>query len=424
MKVIMREVMLYYRSHKVENIVFVCQITVFFILMGTFFAFTGETHYGKSNIERTYKDKAIYQLIDGYYDPDAFTAFRSEPNALNILKNYYHALMNAESFQYLAMFDQSITINDMNGVFPEDRTIANNDGGRSKEAEAFQMNEQACQYFELNVIEGRAFQQGDFDDNGNVMPVLMGNSYMNAFEVGDRLPATYYQKEVELEIIGFLRENTMIYYNGNYEFYLDQYIILPYIHYDAPQTESDESFQEIVYFAMINGYISISSGDAHTQDMMAEMEAIAEKTGFYNYVFIGSNPNLQQYRGLINILNKNYDLILSLLILSFLVNMVTLGVQAYMMQQRRLRMMAIHYLNGATLQSLMKQIVMEVLLVIGLAAFLGWNVLVRLKISNIVILLIFLMIAVTFMIGISLISICKLKNAELMLTLNQEDDLQ
>ncbi len=417
MKVIMREVLLYYRSHKVENIVFVCQITVFFILMGTFFAFTGEAHYGKSNIERTYKDKAIYQLIDGYYDPDAFTAFRSEPNALNILKNYYHALMNAESFQYLAMFDQSITINDVNGA-------ADNDGGRSKEAEAFQMNEQACQYFELNVIEGRAFQQGDFDDNGNVMPVLMGSSYMNAFEVGDRLPATYYQREVELEIIGFLRENTMIYYNGNYEFYLDQYIILPYIHYDAPQTESDESFQEIVYFAMINGYISISSGDAHTQDMMAEMEAIAEKTGFYNYVFIGSNPNLQQYRGLINILNKNYDLILSLLILSFLVNMVTLGVQAYMMQQRRLRMMAIHYLNGATLQSLMKQIVMEVLLVIGLAAFLGWNVLVRLKISNIVILLIFLMIAVTFMIGISLISICKLKNAELMLTLNQEDDLQ
>ncbi len=417
MKVIMREVLLYYRSHKVENIVFVCQITVFFILMGTFFAFTGEAHYGKSNIERTYKDKAIYQLIDGYYDPDAFTAFRSEPNALNILKNYYHALMNAESFQYLAMFDQSITINDVNGA-------ADSDGGQLKEAEAFQMNEQACQYFELNVIEGRGFQQGDFDDNGNVMPVLMGSSYMNAFEVGDRLPATYYQREVELEIIGFLRENTMIYYNGNYEFYLDQYIILPYIHYDAPQTESDESFQEIVYFAMINGYISISSGDAHTQDMMAEMEAIAEKTGFYNYVFIGSNPNLQQYRGLINILNKNYDLILSLLILSFLVNMVTLGVQAYMMQQRRLRMMAIHYLNGATLQSLMKQIVMEVLLVIGLAAFLGWNVLVRLKISNIVILLIFLMIAVTFMIGISLISICKLKNAELMLTLNQEDDLQ
>ena len=424
MKVIIREIILYYRSHKVENIVFVCQIAVFFILIGTFFAFTSEAHYGKSNIERAYKDKAIYQLIDGYYDPNEFTAFRDEPNALNILKSYYNALINAADFQYLAMFNQSITINDINGVFPKELIIANNDSRQSKNIEAFQLNEQACKYFELNVIKGRTFQQSDFDDNGNVMPVLMGSSYMNIFEVGDRLPATYYQKEVELEIIGFLRENTLVYFNGNSEFYLDQYVILPYINYDAPETESDEWFQEVVYFAMINGYISISSGDTFTQNMMIELEAIAEKTGFYNYVFIGSNPNMRQYRGMINILNKNYDLILSLLMLSFLINMVTLGVQVYMMQQRRLHIMAIHFLNGATLQSLMKQIVMEMLLVIGLAAFLGWNVLVRLKISNIVIMLIFLMIAIILMIGISLISIHKLKNAELMLTLNQEDDLQ
>lgn len=205
---------------------------------------------------------------------------------------------------------------------------------------------------------------------------------------------------------------------------MDQYLILPYIHYDAPETEFDEWFQEVVYFAMINGYISISSGDAFAQDMMTELEAIAEKTGFYNYVFIGSNPNLQQYRGLINILNRNYDLILSLLMLSFLINMVTLGVQMYMMQQSRLHIMAIHYLNGATLQSLIKQIIMEMLLVIGLAALLGWNVLVRLKISNIVIMLIFLIIAILLMIGITLNSIYKLKNSELMLMLNQEDNLQ
>ena len=130
------------------------------------------------------------------------------------------------------------------------------------------------------------------------------------------------------------------------------------------------------------------------------------------------------YRGLINILNRNYDLILSLLMLSFLINMVTLGVQMYMMQQSRLHIMAIHYLNGATLQSLIKQIIMEMLLVIGLAALLGWNVLVRLKISNIVIMLIFLIIAILLMIGITLNSIYKLKNSELMLMLNQEDNLQ
>lgn len=422
MKVIIREIICYYRSHKVENITLIFQVAAFFILIGTFFSFTSEAHYGKSNIERAYKDKAIYQLIDGYYDPDEFQAFMDEPNALNILKNYYNALNNASSFQYLAMFNQSIMIEDINGVFPEELTV--NNSRQLKSVDAFQINEQAGEYFKLDVIKGRMFQQGDFEDDGSVLPVLMGSNYIDIFEVGDRLSATYHQKEVELEIIGFLRENTIVYFNGNSEFYLDQYIIFPYINYTAPKTEFDEWFQEIVYFAMINGYISISSGDNFTHNMMMELEAISEKTGFYNYVFIGSNPNIQQYRGLINILNENYDLILSLLMLSFLINLMTISFQVYMMQERRLHTMAIHYLNGATLQVLIKQFVMEALVSIGLATLLGWIVLVRLKISNALIMLIILIIAAILTIGISLISIYKLENVELILLLNQEDDLQ
>lgn len=419
---IIREITLYFRSHKIENIVLICQFAAFFILIGTFFAFTYDTHYGKSNIERTYKDREIYKLIDGYHDPEAFEAFRAEPNALTILKNFYNALNSAGTFQYLAMFNQRIVINDINGVFPQELTIDNN--SHSKNIDAFQINKQACEYFKLNVIKGRTFQQGDFDDTGNVLPVLMGSSYMDIFEVGDQLPATYYQKEVVLEIIGFLHENTMIYFNGDSEFYLDQYIIIPYINYNAPETEFDDWFQKIVYFAMINGYISISPGDSFTRNMMMELETISEKTGFYNYNFIGSNPNIQQYRGLINMLNRNYNLILSLLILCFLINMVLLGLQVYMRQERRLHIMAIHYLNGATLSSLIKQLVMEILLSVSLAALSGWIVLVRLKISNLLIMLILLIIAIILTVGMSLISIRKLKNTELMLILNQEDDLQ
>lgn len=422
MKVVIREMILYYRSHKVENIVLICQIAAFFILMGTFFAFTSEAHYGKSNVERAYKDKAIYQLIDGYYDPDAFEDFRAEPNALNILKSFYNALNQAAGFQYLAMFNQNIIIDDMNGAFPKEQTISNSRS--SKRVDAFQVNEQVCEYFEWNIIKGRAFQKGDFHDHGNVMPVLMGSSYIDTFEVGDRLTAAYYQKEVKIEIIGFLKENTMVYFNGDPEFYLDQYIILPYINYDAPETEFDEWFQKIVYFAMINGYISISSGDAYTQNMMMELEAISEKTGFYNYSFIGSNPNIQQYRGLINVLNKNYDLILSLLVLSFLMHMITLGFQVYMMQERRLHKMAIHYLNGATLKALIKQFLMEILLTVGFAALLGWMVLVHLKIFYIQIMLVIFVTAIMLIAGISLISIYKLKNIELMWMLNQEDHWQ
>lgn len=417
-----REIILYYRSHKVENIVLVFQITILLVLIGTFFAFTSEAHYGKNNIEKIYKDKAIYQLIDGYYNPDEFENFRAQPNALNILKDYYNSLDKASSFQYLAMYNQSIIIDDVNGDFSEKLSI--DDNSHKKNVEAFQMNQEAYEYFDLSVVKGRTFKQSDFNDNGSVVPVLVGNNYMDVFEIGDRLSATYYQKEVELEIVGFLRENTIVYFNGDSEFYLDQYIIFPYINYTAPETEFDEWFQEVVYFSMINGYISIQNGDNFANDMMMELEAISEKTGFYNYVFIGSNPNIQQYRGLINILNQNYNLIISLLIVSFFINMMTIGFQLYMMQKIRLRSMAIHYLYGATLQDLIKQFVVEVLLTIGLATLVGWTILVMLKISNELILFIILIIASIFMAGISLLSIYKLKNTQLILLLNQEDNLQ
>ena len=257
-----------------------------------------------------------------------------------------------------------------------------------------------------------------------MLPVLLGSNYISNFEVGNRLKATYYQRDVELEIVGFLQENTPVYYNGDPEFYLNEYIVLPYINYDAPKTDFDEWFQKIVYFAMINGYISVPSGDTFTQNMMMELEAISDKTGFYNYILIGSNPSMQQYRGLINILNKNYDLIFSLLLLFFSINIVTLGFQVYMMQERRLHVMAIHYLNGATLRGIIKQFAVEMLLVGGLAAFFGWLVLVYLKLADVPLMLLIFLIATVLTFGISLISIYKLKNTELMTMLNQEDDKQ
>lgn len=419
---LIKEIWFYFRSHKVENIIIICQLAAFFVLIGTFFAFTSEVHYGKSNIEKAYKDKIIYQLLDGYSDPDEFEAFRAEPNALNILKNYYNALNDASSFQYLAMFDQSVVINDNNGNFLEEPVI--DESSTSKRVVAFQLNQQASEYFNLSAVKGRAFQQSDFEDNGGVLPVLLGYNYISIFEVGDRLKATYYQKDVELEVIGFLQENSPVYYNGDPEFYLEQYIVLPYTNYNAPETDFDEWFQKIVYFAMINGYISISSGEANfTQDMMMELEAISDKTGFYNYIFIGSNPNIQQYRGLINILNKNYDLILSLLLLFLLINIVILGFQVYMIQERRIHIMAIHYLNGATLQGIIKQFTTEILLVVGLAALLGWAILMYLKLADMPIMLLNFLVAIILTLGISLISIYKLKNADLMTMLNQEDNM-
>lgn len=86
--------------------------------------------------------------------------------------------------------------------------------------------------------------------------------------------------------------------------------------------------------------------------------------------------------------------------------------------------MAIHYLNGATLQVLIKQFVLEKLGIVALATLLGWCVLVKLKMDNVLMLLMIFIVEIILMVGISLIPIYKLKNIELMLMLNQEDNLK
>lgn len=392
-----------YRDNKIETVILICQISIFVLLTGTLLAFTSEAHYGKTNLEKAYNDKIIYQIIDGYTDPDEFEAFRAEPNALNIIKNYYNELINANTFDYLAMFDQSVKSDDLHDI------------------KTFQMNKQAVNYFNLNVVNGRQFEEKDFCDNNNVIPVLLGNIYKGSFKVGDTISVTYYQKKIQLQVIGFLRENTMVYFNGNPEFYLDEYIIMPYINYNDAKTEFDEWFQKIVYFSMINGYISVDSEDIASQNMKMELESISEKTGFYNYLFIGENPNVQKYRGLINIINKNYELIIGLWFLFLLANFVIFSAILYMIQKKRMYIVAIHYLNGATRKQILKYMFVQVSVIVALGTIIGWRMLTALKIQEGMIIAVTTLMALILTIWGMYNMEMKLKKVDLLQLINGEE---
>lgn len=398
-----REMIFCYRDNKIETVILICQISIFVLLTGTLLAFTSEAHYGKTNLEKAYNDKIIYQIIDGYTDPDEFEAFRAEPNALNIIKNYYNELINANSFDYLAMFDQSVKSDDLHDI------------------KTFQMNKQAVNYFNLNVVNGRQFEEKDFCDNDNVIPVLLGNIYKGSFKVGDTISVTYYQKKIQLQVIGFLRENTMVYFNGNPEFYLDEYIIMPYINYNDAKTEFDEWFQKIVYFSMINGYISVDSEDIASQNMKMELESISEKTGFYNYLFIGENPNVQKYRGLINIINKNYELIIGLWFLFLLANFVIFSAILYMIQKKRMYIVAIHYLNGATRKQILKYMFVQVSVIVALGTIIGWRMLTALKIQEGMIIAVTTLMALILTIWGMYNMEMKLKKVDLLQLINGEE---
>lgn len=423
---IYKEIIFHFKDSKIITTFLICQATLYLVLLGTFLSLTSELNCGKNNLEEIYENKSIYHLLDGYFDPDEFSEFRNRPDALAIIKKYYNELNSANSFKYLAMFNQGIAINtkalENIGSTARNDLKSNNDASYMN-VNSFQINLQASDYFLLNVSLGRKFVSGDFADGSGSIPILIGSNYANSFAVGDEINAMFYQKEVTLRVVGILAENSFVYFNGDPEFYLDNFFVLPYIDYGSPESEFDRQFQEIVYFAMINGYISTKSDNESATEMMAELESIAQRTGFYNYLFVGSDPDLQPYRGLINVMNANNNLVKTIFSFSFLLNAVTMSLLIYFEQRRRLSAFAIHYLHGASFSTLNKQLLCEVFLIMLLSFFFSQIVLSSiLRINNTLSQIVLFIVVVVLAAAVSIWPIINIARKPLAVLLNNEEE--
>ncbi|MEC2346261.1 hypothetical protein P9H28_19510, partial [Paenibacillus barengoltzii] len=58
------------------------QITVFLILFGTFVAFLQQLDYESRSLGEIYEGKAVYQLLDNYYDGEKYQDFNSQSDYL------------------------------------------------------------------------------------------------------------------------------------------------------------------------------------------------------------------------------------------------------------------------------------------------------------------------------------------------------
>ncbi|WP_160037158.1 hypothetical protein [Paenibacillus sp. An7] len=383
-----RELKFYFKKHKFLSLTLYLQLTLFFVILGTFIAFEGQLDYESNNLHKIYEGKAIYQLLDGYYDGDEYANFVSQSDYLNRLKTYYNQLNNTNDFQYLAMFNHHILLKDT-GI-PEEfiegyeqgskKYQENIDGTPYTAVKSFQMNKQAMDYFGLSVEKGTIWDENEFKDN-TILPVLLGSAYQDVYSVGDETTINFYSKTFTVKIIGFLKENSKLFFNDNTEFYLDKYIILPYRDYEDPTSETDELFQQISYFAMVNGYIVTDNSPSQNQIMMQRVEAISKNSSFGGYSFIGLNPHFQKYRGLMTVLQENKILIQSIFVSTFLLNLIVIIIILLLQQKRRLSSFAIHYLNGATKWRIVKMLWIEISTIL-LAAYLT-NFIILDKILNI-----------------------------------------
>lgn len=156
--------------------------------------------------------------------------------------------------------------------------------------------------------------------------------------------------------------------------------------------------------------------------MKLEMESIASQSGFYNYIFIGTGPDTQAYKGLINVISVNYDMVQLLFAFSFLLNIVLISFQLCLIQKRRLTSFAIHFLNGAPLSYLIKQFIFETSTIIFLSFIASQVVLTNILHLRTGSSFKLIIIAIIFILAISVLPIFKLRKMELISLLNSEEE--
>lgn len=217
---ILNNLKFYFRKHLILVVILYIQITLFLVSFGTFMTLIKEIDFEGKDLQQIYEGKAIYQLIDGYYDPEDYQKFVSEEGYLTRLKSFYNGLNTASEFQYLAMFNQAIMMEDTK--IPSD-VYHGYEQGRNKDqiiinnqpytaVKAFQLNYQAQNFFNLKTSEGHLWNEGDFKNQQSEIPVLLGSEYRNYYKVGDVAQINYYNKLVKIKIIGFLESNSKVFF--------------------------------------------------------------------------------------------------------------------------------------------------------------------------------------------------------------------
>ncbi|MFD1988880.1 hypothetical protein ACFSGI_02685 [Paenibacillus nicotianae] len=422
---IIQELKYYVIKYKILLFFLIIHLIAFFLLIGTFIGFIQQIEYESEKLQNNFENKAIYHLLDGYYESNDYENFIRKPDHLKILKNYYHELINTNDFEYLAIFDQSIVLKGKqslkqftegyeNGSEIREMTRDNN---FYTEVKSIQINSKAIDYFKLKATKGTLWTKKDFDMPNKVMPIIMGSSYSKIFDVGQTIEIEYYNENIQAKVIGFLEKNSRIYYQTSPEFYLDNYILVPYRNYKEPTSEKEEDFQRKNYFAMNNGYIITENNIKNKQLMLKRVEAIAQKTNFEKYSFIGINPHFIQYRGLLTVMIENKNLAYIIFCCSFIINILILILIFFLQQKKRYSDFYIHYINGSSEKYLTKMQILEITIIILFSYITSWFILNKLlKISDVIsdiyvfVLFICMIILINFLLSINIMKKTFLKN--------------
>lgn len=350
--------------------IYVVLLTTFLVLLNIFVSFNGKIDDVAGSLPRNFSDKTMYSLIDTL-EPDDFEAFNRSADSVEIIADFYNELNKQKEFSYLALNDQPIPIIDFKGneTFEYAYGTPMNGNGRYEaeiggktypfsDVKAIQLNKKSFDFYSLEVAEGEGFNWNELGYDQKTIPVLMGSDYKSIYDLGEIFSGDYLFELVSFKVVGFLKDSSFIFYQGNAEYYLDNILLIPYPQERLENNFNSEGFLNRLYFGMINGNIATNK-DMEISDVLNKLNKIGEKTNFKNYHILGVSSFVEQYTDMLLVLTANKELIVFLFSVLFILMGMLLLFISYLSFMKRKRVYYNYYLNGYSKRFVCKLIMIE-----------------------------------------------------------------
>lgn len=271
-------------------------------------------------------DADLYAVVDDLA-PEEFEAVRHDGHTLDQVASFVDRLDDEPGFRFISSYDHPVTVGDFRGDERFDVGYATeytlngpyqDESGRTvRDVKSIQLTETAYDFAGISVHDGEPISWADVDWGSGRVPVLLGDEYRGIYELGDVLTGEVILQEQELEVVGFLEQDSVMYFRGQPNHYLDDTIVVPYppelarLDRAALDRMDPELFGRLA-FQVLNADLAVDR-ELDFGAVVARLDTIGDDTGFRSYTLLGVPTYLVQLSLVRQLVHDNLALVTTLL---------------------------------------------------------------------------------------------------------------
>ncbi len=352
------------KNSKIISIMIVMQFICLFIALYNIFYYSNTVNNLSEKVEKVYSNRSIYRLVSDEEAPKEIDTAKviEGINILSENKDYKFVLSAPEEFR-VKIFNgyEKFMYEGCTEIFKakngEEFTMLN----------AFLVNKNALETFNVELDEGRYFKPEEFYQKEGILPLILGSGYKGIFNIGDKIEFCSQDNSFkEAQVIGILKEGESmptkfdtfnVKFNANVSpnnYILDNSIVVPL------NFNSADGFFMVSYSFFYNFIVMDKDLDINKKySLLNEIEEYAEKNFEIKYVRKSYDNEITAE---LNSNKRFKDRAIKTTIIVVFFSTITMIVSILNFINDRKREFGVHMLSGASIKNIAYMIFLQILL--------------------------------------------------------------